>query len=136
MIGGTFALSGLILRGDERSPVSATIDEGISLPPADVSAWYAPGTRLTCSFEIYNAHAPVRLLVSLWRDAERLSTNPLDTLTPEAGRPGPLFAEESLTLPQSLPPGRYVLQVSADTAVRGKTSQVRRAVQRADFEVK
>lgn len=135
--GGAFALSGLVLRGDDGTGTGAAIDsDRFLLGPADALRVYAPGTQLKYACEIYNARAPVQLVLSLWRGSERVLANPPVTLAPTPGTSAALAAEGVFKVEQTLPPGRYVLQLAAQTTDPGKRRRVRRAVQQMEFEVK
>jgi VWFA-related protein len=135
--GGAFALSGLILRGDDGTGTGAAIDsDRFSLRPADALRVYAAGTQLKYACEIYNAGAPVQLMLSLWRGSDRVLANPPVTLAPPAGKSAAFAAEGVFKVEQTLPPGRYVLQLAAQTTDTGTRASVHRAVQQIEFEVK
>jgi VWFA-related protein len=135
--GGSFALSGLVLRADNGTAASESIEsDRFSLPPTDALRVYAPGTRLKYACEIYNASAPVQLVLSVWRGSQQVLANPPDTLTPPPGKSTALPAGGAFTLGNALPPDRYVLQLVAQTVDAGKSGRVRRAVQQTEFEVK
>ena len=134
--GGAFALSGLVLRAGERTGLNESIDsDRFSVRPADALRVYAPGTRLSYSYEIYNAGTAVQALTSLWRGTEKLTSLPSDTLVPPAD--GGLFATAGgLTLADDLPAGTYVLQVAATSDDPKDAKRPRAALQRLSFDIK
>ncbi len=135
--GGAFALSGLVLRADDDNANGNAIDsDRFTLRPADGLRVYAPGTQLKYACEIYNASAPVQLVLSLWRGTERVLANPAVTLAQSGNKSAAFRAEGVFKVGNSLPPGRYALQLTAQTTDAGKRGRVRRAVQQMDFEVK
>ena len=144
--GGAFALSGLVLRGGERTALNESIDsDRFSVRPADARRVYAAGTPLSYSYEIYNAGTAVQAVTSLWRGTEKLTSLPADTLVPLADG-GPFTTAGGLTLADDLPAGTYVLQVAAtsdDPHLRqgsgGQAKHAKRpraAVQRLSFDIR
>jgi hypothetical protein len=134
--GGAFALSGLVLRADQRSAPSASLDsDRFSLPPADALRVYAPGTALEYSYEIYNAGKAVEVVATLWRGEKQLATLPPDALVPPPDG-SPLSAAGRLSLAKDLPAGIYLLQISATSTDPKHAKKVRRAVQWLSFDVK
>lgn len=136
--GGAFALSGLVLRAGAGQGLTAgeSIDsDRFSVRPADALGIYAPGTRLSYSYEIYNAGTAVRAVASLWRGPDRVTTLPPDTLVPPADR-RPFTTTGGLELADSLPAGTYVLQIAATTDKPRDPRTARGAVQRLSFDVK
>jgi VWFA-related protein len=127
---GKFAISGILLRSDDDISPSAADGDRTMMSPSQAVRVYKPGARLKYACEIYNAPGPVQLAISVWRGTQRVLNASPDTLTPPPGQP--LFsAGGGFKLGDALPPGRYVLQVAAQTTGRGNT-----AVQAMDFEVK
>jgi hypothetical protein len=86
--------------------------------------------------EIYNASAPVKLTLRVWRGTEPVFTGDSRTLTPPSAKPAAFAVGGAFNLGSTLPAGQYVLQLAAETAAPGKGEQVRRALQQMDFEVK
>ena len=70
------------------------------------------------------------------RGSERVLANPPVTLAPTAGKSAAFAAEGVFKVEQTLSPGRYVVQLAAQTADAGKRGRVRRAFQQMEFEVK
>jgi VWFA-related protein len=134
--GGAFALSGLVLRTDERMSASDSLgSDQFAVRPADALRVYAPGTQLLYSYEIYNAGMSVQVLASLWRGTERITSLPLDTLAPPAD--GGLFsAAGSLKLADDLVAGTYVLQIVATSDDPKNVKKARRAIQRVTFDIR
>ena len=134
--GGEFALSGLILRSAERTTANSSLDsDHFSVAPADAMHAYAPGTTLAYAYEIYNAGTKVDVVTTLWRGGERLTSGP-----PEALAPPPSNARFStigrLTLAPDLPPGAYVLEVTATSSGANRAKALRTAAQRVSFDVR
>jgi hypothetical protein len=97
---------------------------------------YRPGTRLSYAYEIYNATGPVQATTSIWRGIEQVFAAPPDTLVLPPGRDPRFAAAGGLGLGDELPPGSYVLQVTATTPDDKRPGRSRVAVQRMDFEVR
>lgn len=134
--GGAFALSGLVLRAEQRAASAVPLDsERFSMAPADALRVYAPGTPLVYSYEIYNGGTAVEAVATLWRGGDRLVALAPETLVPPQGG-GPLFAVGRLELADDLAPGSYLLQISATSNDRGQRKGSRAAVQRLAFDVK
>jgi VWFA-related protein len=131
---GAFALSGIILRSEEDLVAPADADRMV-ISPSQAIRIYKPGAQLKYACEIYNASAPVQLALSVWRGPERVLASPPSTLTPPPGQKG-YTAGGAFRLGAGLPPGRYVLQLAAQTADALKPRGVSRALQQMDFEVK
>ncbi len=135
--GGAFALSGIVLRReDDKGGSSLTGGDDIRLTPAQALGVYAPGTRLSYAYEIYNAAASIEAATSVWRGTEKVLAAAPDTLAPPPDGAGRFVAAGGMKLGESLAPGSYVLQIAATTADprrKGRTSQ---AVQRIAFEVR
>lgn len=134
--GGAFALSGLVLRAGEPSAASVSIDsDRFSVRPADALRAYAPGTRLSYWYEIYNAGTTVQAVTSLWRGTDSLTSLPPAALVPPMDG-GPFPAGGVLELADDLPAGRYVLQIAATSDDPTRAKRARGAVQRLSFDVK
>ena len=121
--GGAFALSGIVLRpadDDALQPLAA----------------YAPGTRLAYTYEIYNAGGPVQSVVTVLRENTPVLRLPAATLNPPAGGDRVFAVGGGIKLGDHLPPGGYVLEVSASAADPKSTSRRRLAAQRITFEVR
>ena len=132
--GDTLALSGLVLRSGERIATGSIDADRFSVRPADALRVYAPGTRLSYSYEIYNAGAAVQTVASLWRDTEKIQT-----LAPDAlGRPanGAFVGAGQLALADDLAAGTYVLQIAVTAADAPRSKKSRTAVQRLSFDVR
>ena len=134
--GGAFALSGLVLRGGERTAASEPMDsDGFSVRPADALRVYQRGTQLSYSYEIYNAGTAVQAVTSLWRGTDKLTSLPPETLRPPADG-GPFGAAGGLTLADDLPAGAYVLRVAARSVDPKHAKTVREAAQQLSFDIK
>jgi VWFA-related protein len=135
---GAFAISGIVLRSSDDLVTPADADRMI-ISPSQAIRVYKAGTQLKYACELYNASAPVQLALSVWRGGERMLASPADTLTPPATASGTstsFAAGGAFTLGGALPPGRYVLQLAAQTLDPAKKNAVARAVQQMDFEVR
>jgi hypothetical protein len=104
--------------------------------PTQAVRRYEPGARLSYAYEVYNASGDVRSVISIWRGAERIVTVPPSVLPPPRGGERLFAAAGGLKLGDHLPPGDYVLQVSATTADPHADNRTRAAVQRIDFTVR
>ena len=134
--GGVFALSGLVLRTGERPIAREPLDsDRFSVRPNEARRIYPPGTKLSYSYEIYNAGTAVQVVTSLWRGTEKLASLPPDTLAPPADG-GPFAAAGGLELAGDLPAGTYVLQVEATSDDPKRAKRARTAVQRLSFDVR
>lgn len=134
--GGAFALSGLIVRAEQRAVQAVPLDsDRFSMAPADALRVYAPGTPLVYSYEIYNGGTTVEAVATLWRAEERLVALAPETLVPPKGGE-PFVATGRLKLADDLAPGAYVLQIAATSNDRGQRKKSRAAVQRLAFDVK
>jgi VWFA-related protein len=139
---GAFAISGIVLRSKEDLVTPADADRMV-VSPSQAIRVYKPGEQLRYACEIYNASGPVQLALSVWRGSDRVLASPPDTLRPpSAAAPGKatsFAAGGAFKLGDALPPGRYVLQLAAqsgDPAHPEKKGSIARAVQQMDFEVK
>jgi VWFA-related protein len=133
--GGAFALSGIVLRRDDGTDPTGSPEEPTGVSPAQALRAYPAGARLSYVYEIYNATgAAVRSATSVWRGAEKVLDAPAATLKPPAGAERRFAAAGGIKLGEHLPPGEYVLQISAATLDPKGTA--RAAVQRIDFEVR
>ena len=137
MAGGAFALSGIVLRSDDGtvSPAAGGPDQ-IVLTPAQAVRVYPPGTRLSYAYEIYNATTSVQSTTTIWRGTEKVFAAAPDTLAPPPGGEPRFAAAGGVKLGQGLPPGSYVLQVSATTPDPKRQGRSRIAVQRIGFDVR
>lgn len=95
-----------------------------------------PGTRLAYAYEVYNATTPVQATTSLWRGAEQVFAAAADTLIPPPGGDRRFAAAGGVKLGEGLPPGSYMLQVSATTADPKRQGKSRIAEQRIGFDVR
>jgi hypothetical protein len=137
MAGGAFALSGIVLRSDdETAPHAAAGDDQIVLTPAEALRVYKPGTQLSYAYEIYNATTPVQSTTSIWRGTEKVLLAPPATLVVPAGGDRRFAAAGGVKLGERLPPGSYVMQISATTSDTKRQGKSRIAVQRIDFDVR
>ncbi len=135
--GGAFALSGIVLRAesDATSGTAAPADD-MALTPAQALRIYRPGTKLSYAYEIYNADGGVQSATSIWRGPERILAAAPDTLVPPAGETRRFAAAGGIRLGEKLPPGSYVLEITAvrrDPRAKGPAAT---AVQRMGFEVR
>jgi len=129
---GVFAISGIVLRSaGDLGPADAN---RVVISPSQAVRTYAAGAEVKYACEIYNASAPVQLGLSVWRGTERVLASEPRTLTPPPGVPAAFAIGGAFKLGASLPPGRYVLQLAAETA--GRDARVSRALQQMDFDVK
>jgi hypothetical protein len=131
---GGFALSGIVLRGEDDKNPSASGQMAIS--PSEAIRVYAPGTELRYACDVYNAAGPVQLALTVWRGQQRVLAAPPVTLTPPPGADKVFAASGAFKLGAGLPPGDYVLQLAAQTADPSKKGAVKRALQQIDFQVK
>ncbi|HEX6463264.1 MAG TPA: VWA domain-containing protein, partial [Vicinamibacterales bacterium] len=82
---GIFAISGITLRSAGDQATSADADRAVLLPSLAMRV-FKPGTQLKYACEIYNAPAPVKLTVRVWRGTESVLTSGPTTLTPASGK--------------------------------------------------
>ena len=135
--GGAFALSGIVLRHDDDKGGSSLIGaDDIRLTPAQALGVYAPGTRLSYAYEVYNAAMPIEAATSVWRGTEKVLAAAPDSLTPPANGARRFVAAGGLKLGENLAPGSYVLQIAATTADPRRKGTASQAVQRIGFEVR
>jgi hypothetical protein len=134
MTGGAFALSGIVLRGDDRQDSLSAADP-IALTPAQSLRVYRPGTRLSYAYEIYNASAQVEVAASIHRGTERVFATAPNTLVLPPGNDRRFAAAGGLSLGEGLPPGNYRLVVSATTPDANRKGRTRAAVQQIGFDV-
>jgi hypothetical protein len=132
---GAFAISGIILRSKDDLVAPADTDRMV-VSPSQAIRIYKPGADVKYGCEIYNAPGPVQLALSIWRGSQRVLASPADTLTPPSGKAVAFAAGGAFKLGSGLPPGRYVLQLAAQSGDPAKKGSVSRAVQQMDFEVK
>jgi VWFA-related protein len=134
--GGTFALSGLVLRANQGDGSAAALQsDRFSVPPKDARRSFTRGTTLFYSYQVYNGDGAVRSRASLWRaDHQVMETPPV--ILPPAPAGLPRTAAGQITLGVDLPPGAYVLQVAAEVPARRGPSKERTAIQRMSFDVR
>jgi VWFA-related protein len=133
MAGGAFALSGIVLRSDADQGPPAS--DRLAVMPAQAVRIYPAGARLSCAYEIYNAAKTVRAAPSIWRGTEQVFAAPPDTLTVPEGGTRRFGAAGGLQIAK-LPPGSYVLQVTAVTEDPRRSGRSRTAIQRTTFDVR
>jgi hypothetical protein len=133
--GGVFALSGIVLRSETDLALPGDADR-VVISPSQAVRVYKPGANLKYACEIYNATAPVQLAISVWRGNERVLTGTPDTLTPPSAKDRWFAASGAFKLGEALAPGRYVLQIAAQTTDARNKGRVSRALQQMDFEVR
>jgi len=137
MAGGTFALSGIVLRTQEGDRAADSLAAGqVSVSSAQALGTYPAGTRLAYAYEIYNASEVVKSVATVWRGVDNVLTTPAATLTPPAGNERRFAAAGGIKLGEQLPAGDYVLQISASTADPKVPRKARVAIQRIAFEVR
>ena len=137
MAGGAFALSGIVLRGDDRGDAQGPGEaDQIALTPAQSLGVYRPGTRLSYAYEIYNATTVVEVAASIRRGTERVFATPPSTLALPPGNDRRFAAAGGLRLGEQLPPGSYALVVSATTPDPNRKGRSRTAVQQIGFDVR
>ena len=133
---GAFAISGIVLSGKGDPTTPADGDRAV-LSSSEAVRVYKAGSQLKYACEIYNAPAPVRLTLRVWRGTESMFADEPRTFTPPSGKPAAFAVGGALNLGSALPPGQYVLQIAAQTAAPGnKGGRISRALQQMDFEVK
>jgi len=137
MAAGAFALSGIVLRSDDGTVTHAAgADDPIVLTPAQALRVYKPGTQLSYAYEIYNATTLVQSTTSIWRGTEKVLLAPPATLLVPPGGDRRFAAAGGVKLGERLPPGSYVMQISATTTDTKSRGRSRIAVQRIDFDVR
>jgi hypothetical protein len=135
--GGTFALSGIVLRGGDASPTNESIgSDMVALSPSQALTEYQSGTDLAYTYEIYNAAEQVQTVASIWRGDQNVATLPMDRLVPPAGSAGRFAAAGRLKFSKPLPAGNYMLQVVAATADPKNRQRTKTAVQRIQFDLR
>ena len=132
---GAFALSGIVLRS-EGSAAPGDAAGGIQVSPAQAIGVYRPGDEISYAYEIYNAAKQVQASATVWRGAENVAALPADPLARPAGGERRFAAAGRLKLGEGLPPGNYVLQISATTADSPGERSRRTAAQRISFDVR
>jgi VWFA-related protein len=136
MAGGAFALSGIVLRSDDGVPAASGGADQTAVTPAQALRVYRPGTRLSYAYEIYNAITSVQATPTIWRGAEKVFAAAPDTLAVPPGGASRFAASGGLRLGEGLPPGSYVLQVSATTPDSKRQGSRKTALQRIGFDVR
>ena len=134
MAGGAFALSGIVLRREDDRAAPAVGEDRLAVTPAQAVRIFPAGSRVSYAYEIYNASQTVRCAPSIWRGSEQVFAAPPDTLTVPANGDRRFAAAGELKL-GALPPGSYVLQISAVTSDRARPGRSRTALQRVPFDV-
>jgi hypothetical protein len=135
--GGTFALSGIVLRADDGVLSDALQGgDGVALTPSQALGVYKAGTQLLYAYEIYNAAAPVQAAISVWHGTERILNVEPDTLNPPQDGARRFTAAGGIRLGAQLPAGSYVLQVAARTNEPARKATQASALQCIDFEVR
>ena len=136
VVHGAFALSGIVLRAaDGNDARSSTMGE-IAVTPAQALRTYAAGSQLTYAYDIYNATGIVRSSTTVWRDMQEVLDAGPATLRPPAGSERRFTVAGGIKLGEHLPPGNYILQISATTADPGRSGRALSSVQRIAFEVR
>jgi hypothetical protein len=107
-----------------------------SASPAQALRVYRPGTQLSYAYEIYNATTPVQATTSIWRGTEKVFAAAPDTLLVPPGGDRRFAAGGGVKLGERLPPGSYVMQISATTSDTKRQGRSRIAVQRIGFDVR
>jgi hypothetical protein len=132
---GVFALSGILLRGEESGAADLSAAGTIAISPTHALRQYRRGIELSYAYDIYNASEKVRAAASIWRGAQNIATLPADLLMRPTSGEQRFSARGRLKLAESLPPGSYMLQVAATTTPAGGDRRARTAVQRIHFEL-
>ena len=133
--GGAFALSGILLQPNDGTASQGGSDaDQLALTTAQALRVFRPGTRLSYTYEIYNA-ATVEAVTSLWRGTERVFAAAPETLVRPAGAVSRFAAAGGLKLGDQLPPGSYVLQIAATARGPNRRDKATMAVQRIVFDV-
>jgi VWFA-related protein len=133
---GEFALSGIVLQGDNGPSQAGAKSEAIALSPSQALRIYAPGTGLSYAYEVYNAGQEVYAAPSVWRGAEKIMSAPPNRLIPPAGDARRFAARGRLKLGDALPRGSYMLQLTAATPDPKHRGRLRSTIQRITFEVR
>lgn len=131
---GTLALSGIVVGEESQAaltPDDDTAAEGHSSHPA--LRVFRPGSRIVYTYEIYNAPASVESRVAIWRDGRPYFAAPPATLRPRAE--GVTAVAGGLRLGEAMPPGDYLLEVTAATRA-GAPGNTRSASQWTSFQVR
>jgi VWFA-related protein len=136
--GGAFALSGIQLRPNVVTagmalPSGRDVDQ-LALTSGEALRVFRPGTRLSYTYEIYNA-ATIQAVTSLWRGTERVFAAAPETLVRPAGAVSRFAAAGGLKLGDELLPGSYVLQVAATARDPNRHGRATMAVQRLVFDI-
>ena len=131
MKSGRLELSSLVVR----EAASRTLEGSAALRD------FHPGAQIEYGYQVFHANigsgAPdIEAQVRLWHDGKAIFTGALKRLDVEgaAEKAKPIGAGGSLQLPQSLPPGDYVLQVTVTDKLAKEESQL--ASQSIDFEIR
>jgi len=147
---GGFALSGLLLSGDQSAaPVSLmpphetppTQDDEVAALAGPAVRVFAPGMRLTYALETYNVPpsprgpgtVPVVVELRLLHQGRELLSRPAGHMTPLTRGTVAVWGE--LDLPEALPAGDYVLEARA-ALLDPATVNARVVTQSTDFTVR
>jgi hypothetical protein len=134
---GAFALSGIVLRREDGDGSRASTNApDITVTPAQALRTYAAGSQLAYAYDIYNAAGTVRSLTSVWRGVEKVLDAGPATLKPPAGSERRFTAAGGIKLGERLPPGNYILQISATTPDPKRDGKALIAVQRIAFDLR
>jgi hypothetical protein len=133
---GAFALSGIVLRGEDGSDSPPSINaEEITVTPAQALRTYAAGSRLAYAYEIYNAAGAVRSSTTVWRGIQKVLDAAPATLKTPAGGERRFAAGGGIKLGEQLPPGNYMLQITATAPDPRREGRTLTAVRRIAFDV-
>jgi hypothetical protein len=134
---GAFALSGIVLRSEDGDDSRASTNApGITVTPAQALRTYVAGSQLAYAYDIYNAGGTVRSLTSVWRGVQKVLDAGPATLKSPAGSERRFTAAGGIKLGERLPPGNYILQISATTPDPKRDGKALTAVQRIAFDVR
>jgi hypothetical protein len=137
IIGGRFALSGLVLTNENETAAPLSLDsDRLAVSPDEALRVYTPGARLSYAYEIYNAAKEVHVAASVWRGAQEIVAVLPVTLSRPSGGDRRFVAAGTLRLGESLPRGSYVLRLSGSTPDNLHARKFRTATQSIDFEIK
>jgi len=134
---GAFALSGIVLRRDGGTDSdSSPAAQEIGVTSAQALRTYTAGSRLSYAYEIYNAAGSVRSSTSVWRGTERVLDVAPVALQPPAGSERRFAAAGGIKLGEHLPPGNYMLHITATTPDPKHERRALTADQRIAFDVR
>jgi VWFA-related protein len=134
---GAFALSGLVLRsGDVSSSPAPITTEDIMVTSAQALRTYPAGSQLTYAYEIYNGSGAVQSSTTVWRGAQKILDVAPVSLQAPTGDQRRFAAAGGIKLGEQLPPGNYMLQITATTADPKRAGKSLVATQRIAFDVR